>query len=95
MPKILIIEPTLVDFQDDRGGQHADVADLPDVPKAIAAKLVEAGRALYTDRKDDPTKTGQFTASADMVKAAKAMAKARAELAGAEPQQPAGEGGAQ
>lgn len=95
MPKILIIEPTLVDFQDDRGGQHADVADLPDVPKAIAAKLVEAGRALYTDRKDDPTKTGQFTASADMVKAAKAMTKARAELAGAEPQQPAGEGGAQ
>ena len=95
MPKILIIEPTLVDFQDDRGGQHADVADLPDVPKAIAAKLVEAGRALYTDRKDDPTKTGQFTASADMVKAAKAMAKARAELAGAEPQQPTGEGEAQ
>ena len=95
MPKILIIEPTLVDFQDDRGGQHADVADLPDVPKAIAAKLVEAGRALYTDRKDDPTKTGQFTASADMVKAARAMAKARAELAGAEPQQPAGEGEAQ
>lgn len=92
MPKILIIEPTLVDFQDDRGGQHADVADLPDVPKAIAAKLVEAGRALYTDRKDDYTKTGQFTASADMVKAARAMAKARAELAGAEPQQPAGEG---
>lgn len=95
MPKILIIEPTLVDYQDDRGGQHADVADLPDVPKAVAAKLVEAGRALYTDRKDDPTKTGQFTASADMVKAAKAMAKARAELAGTEPQQPAGEGGAQ
>lgn len=95
MPKILIIEPTLVDFQDDRGGQHADVADLPDVPKAIAAKLVEAGRALYTDRKDDPTKTGQFTASADMVKAARAMAKARAELAGTEPQQPAGEGEAQ
>ena len=95
MPKILIIEPTLVDFQDDRGGQHADVADLPDVPKAIAAKLVEAGRALYTDRKDDPTKTGQFTASADMVKAARAMAKARSELAGTEPQQPAGEGEAQ
>lgn len=95
MPKILIIEPTLVDYQDDRGGQHADVADLPEVPKAIAAKLVEVGRALYTDRKDDPTKTGQFTASADMVKAARAMAKARAELAGAEPQQPAGEGGAQ
>lgn len=95
MPKILIIEPTLVDYQDDRGGQHADVADLPDVPKAVAAKLVEAGRALYTDRKDDPTKTGQFTASADMVKAARAMAKALAELAGAEPQQPAGEGGAQ
>ena len=95
MPKILIIEPTLVDYQDDRGGQHADVADLPDVPKAVAAKLVEAGRAIYTDRKDDPTKTGQFTASADMVKAARAMAKARAELAGADPQQPAGEGGAQ
>ena len=94
MPKILIIEPTLVDFQDDRGGQHADVADLPDVPKAIAAKLVEAGRALYTDRKDDPTKTGQFTASSDMVKAAKAMALARAELDGAA-QQPAGEGEAQ
>lgn len=81
MPKILIIEPTLVDYQDDRGGQHADVADVPEVPKAVAAKLVEAGRALYTDRKDDPTRTGQFTASPDMVKAAKAMSKARAELA--------------
>ena len=94
MPKILIIEPTLVDYQDDRGGQHADVADLPEVPKAVAAKLVEAGRALYTDRKDDATRTGQFTASADMVKAAKAMAKARAELDGAA-QQPVGEGEAQ
>lgn len=94
MPKILIIEPTLVDYQDDRGGQHADVADLPEVPKAVAAKLVEAGRALYTDRKDDYTKTGQFTASADMVKAARAMAKARAEMTAGE-QQPAGEGGAQ
>lgn len=78
MPKVLIIEPCIVNYHDDRGGVHQDTADIVDVNKPVATQLIASGRALYTDRKDDPTKTGQFTASADMVKAAHIMADARA-----------------
>lgn len=70
MPKVLIIEPTIVSYGDDRGGVHADPADTPEVSKDVARTLVQAGRALYTDRKDDPTRGGINTASPDMVKAA-------------------------
>ena len=47
------------------------------IAKDSATKLVAAGRALYVDRKDDPTKTARDTASADMLKAAADMRRAR------------------
>jgi len=69
--KILIIEACLVNFGDDRGGQHQDPYAVIDVTKDTARDLVQAGRALYTDKKDDPSKGGNNTASAEMLKAAK------------------------
>lgn len=96
MPKVLIIEPTIVSYGDDRGGVHADPAETPEVSKDVARVLVQAGRALYTDKKDDPSRGGIYTASAEMVKAAAAMQAARkkaAALPAAQTSAQAGEGG--
>ena len=79
--KIIIIESTQVNYGDDRGGVHQDSGDIIDVPKDQARKLTEANRALYTEAADDPFKDRRFTASEDMIKAAKAMAKAKAKSA--------------
>jgi hypothetical protein len=75
MPKILIIEPTLINHGDDRGGQHADIGII-DAPKDAARAVVLAGKALYVSRADDPSKAGTHTATAEEVKAAQAAAKA-------------------
>lgn len=77
MPKVLIIEATIVNFGDDRGGVHQDPADMPDVPKDAARVLTQNGRALYLDRRDDPSRGAMYTATSQMVKAAQAMAAAR------------------
>lgn len=76
--KIIILEGTQVNYGDDRGGVHEDAAALCDVPKETAVKLTTAQRALYVNKSDDPFKDGRFTASPEMVKAAEAMAKAKA-----------------
>ena len=76
MPKILIIEPTLINHGDDRGGQHADIGII-DAPKDAARAVVLAGKALYVSRADDPSKAGTHTAKAEEVKAAQAAAKAQ------------------
>jgi hypothetical protein len=81
MPKILILEATQVDYNDDRGGQHVESSEIVDVPKEQARKLTEYNRALYVSKSDDPTKAGLYTASKDMLEAAKAMAAARAAAA--------------
>ena len=81
MPKLLILDPCLVNFADDRGGIHHDSGDMPDVPKAAATDLVRRGRALYVNKSDDADKAGRYTASADMVKAAQAMEEAKAKAA--------------
>lgn len=81
MPKVLIVEPTVVRYEDDRGGVHAEVAELCDVSKDVARQLVDAGRALYTSRKDDPTREGRLTASERMLEGAAAMRKARDQAA--------------
>jgi hypothetical protein len=73
--KILIIEPTLINHGDDRGGQHADIG-ITDAPKDAARAVVLAGKALYVSRADDPSKSGTHTATAEEVKAAQAAAKA-------------------
>ena len=76
MPKLLIIEPCLVNYGDDRGGVHQSAGDLVEVSKDVANALVRPGRALYVAKADDPDKGGHNTASKDMLKAAEAMAKA-------------------
>lgn len=75
MPQVLIIESCLVNFGDDRGGVDCAVGEFVSPDKGTALTLAQAGRALYADRKDDPSKAGVHTASAEMLKAAKAMAK--------------------
>lgn len=79
--KILIIEATQVNYHDDRGGIHEDAGNIVDVTKEDAGKLTTAGRALYVAKADDPFKDGRFTASAEMVKAAKDMAAGKAAAA--------------
>jgi len=76
--KIIIISGTQVNYGDDRGGVHEDEAAICDVPKDVAIKLTTANRALYVNKSDDPFKDGRFTAPPEMVKAAEAMAKAKA-----------------
>lgn len=78
MPKILITEACLVNYDDDQGGQHHDIGDLPTVPKDTAASLVRANRALYADKADDFDKGGRNTATREMLKAAAAMGNAKA-----------------
>lgn len=77
MPKMLITDSTLVNFRDDRGGVHAEKYEIHDVPKDVAADLVNAGRALYVDAKDDPSKGNFNTASVELLKAAEAAVKAK------------------
>lgn len=75
MPKILVIAACLINLGDDRGGVDHAVGEFADVPKDTARFLAENERVLYTDKKDDHTKEGRYTASDKMVKAAIAMAK--------------------
>lgn len=83
--KVLIIEDTQVDFGDDRGGQHAASGSQVDIVKEQARKLTELGRALYTVKADDPTKDGRYTATKEMLAAAKAMADAKAKASEPKP----------
>lgn len=82
MPKMLIIEACLVNYGDDRGGVHECAGAQIEVGKDAATALVQAGRALYTDKKDDPNKTGANTASKEMIAAAEAAVKAAAKANG-------------
>lgn len=89
--KIIILESCIINLGDDRGGQHAERLDMPDVPKDTAVKLVGYGRALYINKSDDPDKAGANTASKELIqavyasKAAKDKA-AKSEAAGGNPQ---------
>lgn len=76
--KILIIEATQVVLNQDIGGEHVASGEIVDVPKDQAGKLTQSNRALYVNKADDSFKDGRFTATADMLKAAEAMAKAKA-----------------
>jgi len=78
MPKVLITTPTLINFEDDRGGLHHDAGETPVVPKDTALTLVRADRALYASKSDDPDKSGRNTATAEMLKAAADLAAAKA-----------------
>lgn len=75
--KQLIIEPCLINYGDDRGGVDQAAGDIVDVPKETAINLARLGRTLFVERKDDPDKTGRYTASEAMLSAAKAMTRAK------------------
>ena len=76
MPKILIIENTIINYGDDRGGVDAAIGDITEVTKETAGTLIRAGRALYADKRDDPSKGGLDTATSKMLNAASEMAAA-------------------
>lgn len=77
MPQQLVIEPCLINYNDDRGGVDHAAGDIVEVPKGTAADLARAGRTLYIDRKDDPDKNGRLTATKEFVKAAQDIRRAR------------------
>lgn len=78
MPKILITEATQVNYGDDRGGQHADSGEIVEVTKDQALKLCQINRALFVTKSDDPTKDGRYTASKEVLDAARSLAAAKA-----------------
>lgn len=80
MPKLLMIAAALVNFGDDAGAVAKEQSDIIDVTKQTAEKLVVAERALYVSKADDPTKTKQFTASEEMLKAAETVRKMRGKV---------------
>lgn len=73
--KILLLESTVVNYGDDRGGVIEPAGALINPAASTAHLLVTHGRALYTVKGDDPSK-GLRTAPADVVKAAEAANKA-------------------
>ena len=75
MPKILVIEPCLINFGDDRGGVDHAVGDFAEVNKDTARFLADNGRSLYCSESDDPTKEKRLTATKAMLKAAEAASK--------------------
>lgn len=74
--KALITSACLVNFGDDKGGVHQAEGALIDAPKDQVTALVNAGRALYVNKSDDPDKAGGNTATEAMLAAAADMAKA-------------------
>lgn len=81
--KQIIIEPCLINYGDDRGGIDHAVGETVDVPKQTAAFLAQSGRTLYIDRKDDPSKNSQHTATKEMLRAAGDLAASRKKEAAA------------
>lgn len=79
--EILIIDTTIVNFGDDRGGQVVEAPEFVDVSKDTAQALVRSGRGLYTSRANDPEKGAPNTATAEMIKAAQAEIKRRSQPA--------------
>lgn len=77
MPKVLVIEPCIINLGDDRGGVDHAVGALAETTKDTAYALACAGRVLYVDAKDDPDKHNRHTASKDLLKAAEAATKAK------------------
>lgn len=84
MPKMLIVETTVVNYGDDRGGVVETDGTQVSVPKDVGADLARAGRAVYLIKADDPTKEGRYTIDARMLAAFERERKAKA---------PAGDGG--
>jgi hypothetical protein len=91
--KILLLECTVVNYGDDRGGVIEAAGALVNPAASTAHALVNQGCALYTAKADDPSK-GLKTAPADVIAAAEAAAKAAAKaIKAAKPAKPEGAGG--
>lgn len=75
MPKVIITEGCLVNYQDDRGGVHEEQGAICEPSKEVAKQLVVIGRALYVSKADDFDKGGANTASQALLRAAEAAAK--------------------
>jgi hypothetical protein len=56
MPKMLIIEPTIVNYEDGQGGQHAGPDEEVSLGQDQCLTLAKEGKALYLEAKDDPFK---------------------------------------
>lgn len=65
--KILITSDTFAPSLD--GAVFLGLNSFADVDKDTAGAIVQAGKALYVEPKDDPTRTKQFTATESRVKA--------------------------
>ena len=76
MPKMLILESCVASNNPEHGPQHAAAGDIVSVSVSEADTLAKIGRALYTDKKDDPNKSGYHTADAELLKAAAAAKSA-------------------
>lgn len=70
--KVLITAPTFVPSLD--GPQYLDANTFADMDDDSARGVVQAGKGLYCDKKDDKTRAKQFTASQDQIDAAIAAA---------------------
>ena len=69
--KVLIVTDCIVNFGGVEGAQHVDAGSTQEVDADTARTLcVSCSRALYVDKKDDPTK-GQRTATREDVAAVK------------------------
>ena len=79
--KILILETCLVNFGDDHGAEVIEAPAIVDVNKDTARALIAPGRALYTQKADDPEKGAPNTAPADLLKAAQVAIAEKAKAA--------------
>ncbi len=76
--KMLIIEPCIVNYHDDRGGVGEARGAIVDVTKDDARQLAMTNRALYIDKKDDHDKAGVNTADKALLDAAAKVSKSTA-----------------
>lgn len=72
--KILIIVACAVPSMD--GPQHLEANSFAELEEDSARGVVQAGRGLYVDSKDDKTRGKSFTASKERVEAVVAALKA-------------------
>ena len=81
MPKVIIITTCLINHADDRGGVTYGQGEIVDVSKETAKTLTVNDRALYVEKTDDHDKNGLYTATTQLLDAAKKMNKPAKETA--------------
>ena len=79
MPKVIIITTCLINHADDRGGVTYEQGEIVDVSKETAKTLTVNDRSLYVEKTDDHDKNGLYTATTQLLDAAKKMNKPQKE----------------